>query len=225
MIWLPPAQDLKQAFPELGRGLQQLLDIDEDVESMICRNFEVEYDYYGELKKQALKEGGSSIAVNNENRKEFVELYTKWKLHDSISSQFSAFADGFLEVGKLTLTTSTSCVTIDTVAALYYFGRVWKHAQLLWRWDLVLEIPLILCSKALLQSRPLSTASHCTQKGQGLPDLSCPDEPYLLEANFEAFSWTPCSSHEANRIFVDVCYVVAKRVDLKWCMISAEGRD
>lgn len=32
-----PPQDLKAAFPELGRGLQQLLDFDGDVEAVFCR--------------------------------------------------------------------------------------------------------------------------------------------------------------------------------------------
>ena len=35
--WLVPAQDLRAAFPELGRGLQQLLDYEGDVESVFCR--------------------------------------------------------------------------------------------------------------------------------------------------------------------------------------------
>ena len=37
---LASAQDLKQALPELGRGLQQLLDFDGDVEATFARNFE-----------------------------------------------------------------------------------------------------------------------------------------------------------------------------------------
>ena len=82
----------------MGRGLQQLLDLEGDVESIVCRNFEVEYDYYGELRRQQLKKGGSSIPVTIDNRREFVELYTQWKLHDSIRTQFKAFDDGFYEV-------------------------------------------------------------------------------------------------------------------------------
>ena len=68
------------------------------MEATVCSNFEVEYDYYGEQRKIPLKEGGSDIPITNDNRLEFVELFTKWKLHDSIYSQFGAFADGFLEV-------------------------------------------------------------------------------------------------------------------------------
>ena len=91
-------QDLKQAFPELGRGLQSLLDFEGDVESTFLHSFDVEYDYYGELRTQELKPGGSQIAVTKDNRQEYVDLYTKWLLHDSISTQFAAFAHGFHEV-------------------------------------------------------------------------------------------------------------------------------
>ena len=97
-------QDLKESFPEVGRGLQQLLDLEGDVEGIVSRNFEVEYDYYGELRSVPLKAGGSSIPVTADNREEFVQLYSKWKLHDSISSQFTAFAQGFLEVRGCLLT-------------------------------------------------------------------------------------------------------------------------
>lgn len=34
-------EDLKNTFPELGRGLQQLLDFEGDVEGVFCRCFEV----------------------------------------------------------------------------------------------------------------------------------------------------------------------------------------
>ena len=33
--------DLKDAFPQLGNGLQQLLDFEGDVENVFCRSFEV----------------------------------------------------------------------------------------------------------------------------------------------------------------------------------------
>ena len=91
-------QDLKESFPSLGRGLQQLLDYDGDVESAFALSFEVEYDYFGELRRHPLKPGGSEIPLTNENRLEYVKLMTNWKLHDSISSQFNAFAEGFREV-------------------------------------------------------------------------------------------------------------------------------
>lgn len=37
----PSFEDLKNTFPELGRGLQQLLEFEGDVEGVFCRTFEV----------------------------------------------------------------------------------------------------------------------------------------------------------------------------------------
>ncbi|CAN0298575.1 unnamed protein product, partial [Laminaria digitata] len=37
-------QDLKEAQPALGRGLQQLLDFDGDVESTFARTFQISYE-------------------------------------------------------------------------------------------------------------------------------------------------------------------------------------
>lgn len=45
-----------------------------------------------------LKPGGGSIAVTKENRQEYVDLYTKYTLQDSISEQFKVFKEGFSQV-------------------------------------------------------------------------------------------------------------------------------
>lgn len=91
-------QDLKRAMPALSRGLQQLLDFEGDVEATFARAFEVEYDYFGELRSVELKPGGSAIPVTNDNRAEFVRLITDYYLNKSVEEQFSAFASGFLQV-------------------------------------------------------------------------------------------------------------------------------
>jgi len=44
------------------------------------------------------KENGDKIAVTNENRQEYVDLYTKHLLYDSIKEQFSHFSAGFKKV-------------------------------------------------------------------------------------------------------------------------------
>lgn len=95
---LPNVQDLLLSFPSLGRSLQKLLDFEGDVESTFAHTFEVEYDYFGELRSHPLKPGGRDIPINNSNRKEYVDLFTKWLLHDSVEKQFNAFARGFREV-------------------------------------------------------------------------------------------------------------------------------
>ena len=91
-------QDLKRAMPELGRGLQALLDFEGDVEATFAQSFEVQYDYFGELRTVELKPGGSGIPVTNDNRAEFVRLMTDYYLNRAVEEQFCAFASGFLEV-------------------------------------------------------------------------------------------------------------------------------
>ena len=94
-------QDLKTAFPELGRGLQQLLDFEGDVENTFLRTFEVEEEVFGELQRTELKPGGTRIPVTAANRAEFVQLYTDYTLNQSIARQFTAFSIGFHQVQML----------------------------------------------------------------------------------------------------------------------------
>ena len=47
---------------------------------------------------QDLKPNGASIPVTNANRQEFVDLYIKWLLTESVAKQFDAFARGFHRV-------------------------------------------------------------------------------------------------------------------------------
>ena len=91
------AQDLKRAMPELSRGLQQLLDFEGDAEATFARSFEVEFDYFGELRSVELKPGGAAVPVTNDNRAEFVRCITDYYLNKSVEEQFSAFASGFLQ--------------------------------------------------------------------------------------------------------------------------------
>lgn len=97
---IPTFDDLKLTFPDLGKGLQALLDFEpaEDIESVFCRTFEVEYEFWGEMKRHELIPGGKSVAVTGNNRDQYVKEYTKWILSDSISTQYKAFSRGFLRV-------------------------------------------------------------------------------------------------------------------------------
>jgi E3 ubiquitin-protein ligase HUWE1 len=45
-----------------------------------------------------LKEGGKKILVNNENKYEYVEKLTYFKLYKNIQEQIDAFLDGFYEL-------------------------------------------------------------------------------------------------------------------------------
>ena len=66
-------QDLKQADPDVGKSMQQILDFEGDIQALSL-SFEVEYDNFGMLETHELKAGGSSIPVTNANRAEYVDL-------------------------------------------------------------------------------------------------------------------------------------------------------
>ncbi|KAJ3334074.1 hypothetical protein HDU76_011598 [Blyttiomyces sp. JEL0837] len=92
-------EDIKLAFPALGKGLQQLLDWnDGDVYDIFMRNFEIAYDVYGQVRTFPLVENGENIPVTNLNRKEYVALYIQHYAEESVRRQFSAFRKGFHRV-------------------------------------------------------------------------------------------------------------------------------
>lgn len=92
-------EDIKGAFPALGRGLQQLLDwSDGDVSDVFCRSFEISYEVYGQVKTFPLVENGADIPVTNENRRDYVDLYIKHYADTSVKLQFDAFRRGFHRV-------------------------------------------------------------------------------------------------------------------------------
>ncbi|KAJ3358534.1 hypothetical protein GGF32_000312 [Allomyces javanicus] len=95
----PTLDDVKCTWPDLGRGLQQLLDWDDgDVEDVFMRSFDVSVAAYGAVRTVELKPGGSNIPVTNANRHEYVALYVDWVCRKSVESPFRALRRGFLKV-------------------------------------------------------------------------------------------------------------------------------
>lgn len=78
--------------------MQQLLDYSGNVQEAFGLTFQISVDVFGTIKVVDLKKNGGEIPVTNENRNEYVELYTKYMLEDSIKTQFEAFAKGFLQI-------------------------------------------------------------------------------------------------------------------------------
>ncbi|KAI8620991.1 hypothetical protein BC830DRAFT_362897 [Chytriomyces sp. MP71] len=92
-------EDVLIGFPALGKGLEMLLNWGEgDVEDVFCRAFEIEYEWYGQVKNYELVQGGRGIPVTNENRREYVDLYVKHYVYESVRKQFEAFRAGFQRV-------------------------------------------------------------------------------------------------------------------------------
>ncbi len=88
---------------DIKNGLQQLLDYErDDVEDIFCLMFEVNWDDLGQEKVKELKPNGSNIPVTSQNKEEYVLLYVKWLLTDSIYPQYNSFEAGFMRVMEQT---------------------------------------------------------------------------------------------------------------------------
>eukprot|EP00913_Durusdinium_trenchii_P010400 g9751.t1 len=71
-----------------------LADLQDDT---FCLTFSASYDYFGEMKHVDLKPGGD-LPVTYDTRKEYVELYCRWRLETSTERQFKLLAQGFEKV-------------------------------------------------------------------------------------------------------------------------------
>ncbi|GCB60820.1 hypothetical protein scyTo_0014230, partial [Scyliorhinus torazame] len=92
----PTLEDLKE-LSLTGEKLQKLLDCeDEDVEDIYSLQFSVaEETADGQRVDHELIPGGSRIAVQKHNRKQYVDAYVDYKLNTSVKDQFEAFSQGF----------------------------------------------------------------------------------------------------------------------------------
>ena len=81
------------------KSFRQLLDYEgDDIEDMFCLNFALNWMDLGRERTIELRPGGSSITVNQENKEEYVRLYVKWLLEESIHAQYDAFERGFMRI-------------------------------------------------------------------------------------------------------------------------------
>eukprot|EP00743_Colponemidia_sp_Colp-15_P004605 GILK01004964.1.p1 GENE.GILK01004964.1~~GILK01004964.1.p1 ORF type:complete len:1287 (+),score=231.43 GILK01004964.1:166-3861(+) len=91
--------DLASSHPEIHKGLVQLLAYsNQDEEDVFCLTFQISYSRFGENVTHDLKPNGADIPVTHQNKKEFVDLYTKFLLEDSIKKEFQSFSGGFWKV-------------------------------------------------------------------------------------------------------------------------------
>ncbi|ETN46553.1 uncharacterized protein HMPREF1541_00738 [Cyphellophora europaea CBS 101466] len=72
--------------------------LDNDITDILDQTFSVEDEQFGETKTIDLKPGGRDIPVTNENKREYVELVTEWKIVKRVEEQFNAFITGFNEL-------------------------------------------------------------------------------------------------------------------------------
>ncbi|KAK6078042.1 HECT-domain-containing protein [Seiridium cupressi] len=90
--------DLAEYRPRLANGLRQLLEFEGDVESTFCLDFAVEVERYGTRSRVPLCWGGDTKPVTNANRREYVDLYVRYLLDESVKRQFEPFKRGFFTV-------------------------------------------------------------------------------------------------------------------------------
>ncbi|KAJ3413109.1 hypothetical protein HDV05_008505 [Chytridiales sp. JEL 0842] len=145
----PTLEDVKVAFPLLDWS-------DGDVSDIFMRSFEISYEVYGQVKTFPLVENGSDIMVTNNNRKEYVDLYIRHLVGDSVKRQFVAFRRGFHKVcggralkmcrpEELELlicgTTELDFSALET-GATYDDGYDASHQVIKWFWSIVHKMTL-----------------------------------------------------------------------------------
>ncbi|KAG0206183.1 hypothetical protein BGX28_002318 [Mortierella sp. GBA30] len=86
--------DLESVDADVYRNLNWLLD-DETGAETLDTTFSTNDERFGEIVTIDLKEGGRDIVVTEENKKEYVELMTEWRITRRVEEQFKAFAEGF----------------------------------------------------------------------------------------------------------------------------------
>ncbi|OJJ63320.1 hypothetical protein ASPSYDRAFT_53034 [Aspergillus sydowii CBS 593.65] len=89
-------QDMEGVDEDLHRNLAWTLD--NDIEDIIDLTFTVDDEKFGERRTIELKPGGEDVPVTNENKHEYVELVTEWKIVKRVEEQFNAFMSGFNEL-------------------------------------------------------------------------------------------------------------------------------
>ncbi|XP_026680400.1 ubiquitin-protein ligase E3A [Diaphorina citri] len=89
--------DLEDFNPVLFNGLRDLLDYEgQDMEDVFSQTFRICFtDPFGAFISHDLKPDGDNIAVTQENKQEFIDLYSDFLLNTSIEKQFKAFRRGF----------------------------------------------------------------------------------------------------------------------------------
>ena len=88
--------DLESVDAGLHRGLTWMLE--NDITDVIEDTFSITEEHFGEVVTVNLKENGENIEVTEENKREYVDLVTEYRIATRVSEQFDAFMSGFTEL-------------------------------------------------------------------------------------------------------------------------------
>ncbi|CAL5873477.1 uncharacterized protein PFLUO_LOCUS7756 [Penicillium psychrofluorescens] len=89
-------QDMEGVDEDLHRNLAWTLD--NDIEGIVELTFSVDDEKFGERRTIDLIPNGRDIPVSNENKAQYIELVTEWKIMKRVEEQFNAFMSGFNEL-------------------------------------------------------------------------------------------------------------------------------
>ncbi|KAL0089669.1 hypothetical protein F4703DRAFT_1477075 [Phycomyces blakesleeanus] len=85
--------DMESVDAEYHRSLMWMLN--NDITDVLDLTFSTEDDRFGETVTVDLKPDGQNIPVTEENKKEYVNLVTEWRISRRVEEQFKAFKEGF----------------------------------------------------------------------------------------------------------------------------------
>ncbi|KAF1955590.1 putative E3 ubiquitin-protein ligase hula [Byssothecium circinans] len=88
--------DMEGVDADFHRNLEWMLN--NDITDALELTFSTDDERFGETVSLELKPGGEEIEVTNENKKEYVDLITEWRIQKRVEEQFNAFLSGFNEL-------------------------------------------------------------------------------------------------------------------------------
>ncbi|KAI9889943.1 MAG: hypothetical protein M1814_004666 [Vezdaea aestivalis] len=88
--------DMEGVDADFHRNLTWTLE--NDITDILELTFSTEDEHFGETNVIDLKPNGRNIEVTNENKGEYIDLITEWRIQKRVSEQFDAFISGFSEL-------------------------------------------------------------------------------------------------------------------------------
>ncbi|CCK69968.1 NEDD4 family E3 ubiquitin-protein ligase KNAG_0D02180 [Huiozyma naganishii CBS 8797] len=89
-------QDMEGVDADVYNSLNWTLE--NSIDGVLDLTFSADDERFGEVVTVDLKPEGRDVEVTDENKKEYVDLYTQWRIVDRVQEQFKAFMDGFNEL-------------------------------------------------------------------------------------------------------------------------------
>jgi len=88
--------DMEGVDADFHRNLVWMMN--NDITDVLDLTFSTDDERFGETVTIDLKPDGQNIEVTNENKKEYIDLITEWRIQKRVEEQFNAFVQGFNEL-------------------------------------------------------------------------------------------------------------------------------